>query len=125
MKISKFLASFFVLVTNTVFANDTYQTQIESFNRVGRSVNWDIELTLNQKELNEISGTLRVWGAGPCNGYQAIKGTLLNNNLEFKVSDHEVKGCGKNTFHGKFEPNTITGKLFFNGIFHDVVFKKK
>ena len=54
MKISKFLASFFVLVTSTVFANGTYLTQIESLNRVGRSVNWDIELILNQKEFLNI-----------------------------------------------------------------------
>jgi hypothetical protein len=112
-------------ISTTVFASDIYKTQIESLNRVGRSVTWEIELTIDKKGKEEISGLLKIWGAGPCNGSQPIKGVLVNDNLTFKVIEHEVKGCGNNTFNGKLEPSAIIGKLFFNGKFHDVVFAKQ
>ena len=48
----------------------------------------------------------------------------LGSEIEFAVAEHQVKGCGGNTFKGQFEESQVEGKLFFQKKFHDVVLKK-
>ena len=112
-------------ISTFAFAADTYRGNLESTNKVGKTVNWQFDLTYQAKDNKDITGTLRVWGAGPCQGDQPIEGFINDSAIEFKVAEHPVVGCGGNKFVGKIEPDALVGKYFFQGKFHEVTLKKQ
>lgn len=110
--------------SNVAWAGDAYRGSLESTNLSGRTVTWQLDLALTDVTAADVKGTLRIWGAGPCQGEQPISGTRSGSEIEFVVAEHQVKGCGGNTFKGRLEESQVVGKLFFQKKFHDVVLKK-
>ena len=119
------LVTLSLMISTLAFASNTYLGSLESTNKVGRTVDYQINLTYQVKENKGLTGTFRVWGAGPCQGDQPIEGFINDSAIEFKVAQHPVLGCGGNKFVGKIESDALVGKLFFQGKFHDITLKKQ
>jgi hypothetical protein len=121
----QFVALVSLLFSFPVFGDDLFRGNIDAINKAGKPMTWQFDVAYSIDESMSLNGNLTVWGASPCKGPQKIEGFSDGNTIEFKVIESSMKGCGGNQFIGKVKSDSIVGKYFFQGIFHEVIFKKQ
>ena len=73
----------------------------------------------------DLVGTIRFLQAGPCGGERVIRGKKKGKSVNFKADVHQVKGCGRNKFKGRYENGDLAGEIYFEKEFRKILFKKE
>lgn len=76
------------MISTFAFAADTYRGNLESTNKVGKTVNWQFDVTYQAKDNKDITGTLRVWGQVPAkatNRSKVLSTIPLSNSKSLNI----------------------------------------